>query len=215
MGIIKQLVGKRFGRLTVISFNGLKNNRYAQWMCKCDCGNYRLVITTYLNSGNVSSCGCLKVDTTRARSTKHGHNTLKGATPEYTTWSNIKARCYDEKNKSYSRYGAKGIRVCDRWINSFDNFLSDMGTRPSNDHSIDRFPNKKGDYEPSNCRWATRHQQVNNKTSNIIIDYKGETKTLSQWCEELNLGYHLVFGRLKYGWSVKDAFEKPKREIKK
>jgi len=119
---------------------------------------------------------------------------------EYNTWENMKSRCYNKNNKCYHYYGGRGIKVCDRWLNSFENFYIDMGKKPTPKHSIDRFPNNNGNYEPSNCRWATQKQQVGNRRNNVFFQFNNETKLISEWASILNidhakLSYHLRKGR--------------------
>lgn len=119
-------------------------------------------------------------------------------TKEYSIWSSMKGRCFNKNNKSFPDYGGRGIKVCDRWRGSYGNFLHDMGRSPSPKHSIERIKNNEG-YSPENCRWATRTQQANNTRVNRFIEYKGQTKTLAEWCRELNLSYDLIERRLNKG----------------
>ena len=136
--------------------------------------------------------------------------TIHGMTdsPEYETWKGMKKRCYNDNSEYYHRYGGRGISVCDEWINDFEVFFSDMGERPDNSYSIDRIDND-GNYTPENCRWASRQQQARNKSESDLTLYNGESKTLIEWCEDLNLNYRTVKSRLKTGWSVHDALNKP------
>lgn len=147
------LTGQIFGRLTVIGRdpNG-KRGRF--WICRCECGKEALVRVDHLLSGATRSCGCLRQE----RNSTHG----KSKTPEYRAWLNMKKRCYYQKDGMYHRYGGRGIRVCDRWLNSFDAFYEDMGPKPSEHHSIDRIDPKKN-YTPENCRWASRTTQSRNQ----------------------------------------------------
>lgn len=148
----ESLIGKRFGRLLVLSFHSY-DKYISKWNCQCDCGNEKIVTRNALTSGNTKSCGCLKKDL----QTVHG----MWKTPEYKTWVNIKTRCYDKNTPYYKNYGGRGIKVCDRWINSFENFYTDMGKRPSSKHSIERV-NNNGNYDPSNCVWGTDTEQQHN-----------------------------------------------------
>ena len=139
-----------FGDWTVLSYAGVDKNRNGRWLCACECGTVKVVYTHHLTSGRSQGCGCTKV--------VHG---LTG-TAEYQAWKNMRKRCYNQENPRYPDYGGRGIKICDRWLNDPAAFLEDMGERPSPDHSIDRRDND-GDYEPSNCRWATRSEQQRNK----------------------------------------------------
>ena len=130
------------------------------------------------------------------------------------SYHSMKQRCYNEKCKDYYLYGGRGIKVCDRWLESFENFLEDMGDRPSKNHSIDRI-DVNGDYSPKNCRWADNKTQMRNRKNTKIINYKGLVKPISQFCEELALPYRVVYERIKMGWSVEKAFTTPVRVYKK
>ncbi len=133
-------------------------------------------------------------------------------TPEHKAWKAMNARCYKVNGKQYADYGGRGIKVCDRWREAngqgFVNFLADMGPKPSPKHSIDRI-DVNGNYEPTNCRWATLKKQANNKRDNKYLTYKGETKTMQEWSDALNVCYFLVRSRIRLGWTVEDAFEVP------
>lgn len=146
------LTGRRFGRLLVISFHS-SQNYISKWLCRCDCGMEKVINGGSLTTGKVVSCGCYRIET----HTKHNMS----YSPEYRTWAGIKSRCYNPKAPRYPNYGERGITVCDRWLESFDNFYADMGDRPSKDYSIERL-DVNGNYEPSNCKWATRTEQQHN-----------------------------------------------------
>ena len=141
------------------------------------------------------------------RKPKHGHRG-GGKSVEYSAWDKMKQRCYNPNYKNYKYYGARGIRVCDRWLNSFEAFLEDMGKRPSENHSLDRYPNKYGNYEPSNCRWATIIQQANNTTRNRLIEFNGKTQTMTEWIRELELKRSTVIDRLNNGRPLSVVFSK-------
>jgi hypothetical protein len=129
-------------------------------------------------------------------------------TPEYLTWSNIKARCYKASTRDFKQYGGKGISVCARWLESFEAFLEDMGRRPSGQYSIDRM-DSDGDYEPSNCRWATAMEQASNTNRNVLLTYDGKTQTMSAWARELGMGPETLRGRIIKGWGTERALLTP------
>ena len=125
-------------------------------------------------------------------------------TSEYSTWCEMKKRCFNANNKRYKDYGGKGVTVCDRWKNSFENFFADMGKKPSSDYSIDRIDND-GNYSAENCKWATPKEQANNRNSNRLITIACVTLTIAQWSKEMGFGYSVIGDRLKSGWSERDA----------
>ena len=139
---------------------------------------------------------------------KHGNSTHgMSDKAEYNSWVGIKQRCNNPNNNKYHRYGFRGIKVCPRWLNSFELFLKDMGSKPTNCHSIDRVDNN-GNYEPSNCKWSNQKQQQNNKSTNHFLTLDGKTKTIAQWAESLEMSQDVIFARKKLGWSDRDALLK-------
>lgn len=159
------LEGRRFGRLVVTAFAGVRDGGWAIWHARCDCGNQVIARSQCLRNGSTRSCGCLASEITikRNRATAKWAGEAMRMTPEYRAWSSMKRRCYDPGVEKYKLYGGRGIVVCDRWRESYSAFLTDMGRRPSPRHSLDRFPNRDGNYEPSNCRWATASEQNSNR----------------------------------------------------
>ena len=154
------LIGNRYNRFIVISFSEVKNG-HSKWNCKCDCGNEKIVLGHSLISGRSQSCGCLQKELASKYSLGIKTLGIKKYTKEYTSWGGMKQRCYNINNPDYKNYGGRGITVCDRWLESFENFIDDMGLKPTPQHSIDRINNNLG-YSSENCRWATSKQQNNN-----------------------------------------------------
>ena len=158
------LIGQRFGRLIVLAENG-QYRYHVLWLCVCDCGQFVTVRGNALRTGDTQSCGCFQREEARLkvmlRNAKHGQ-AVKGKTaPEYRVWASMIQRCTNPNDKSWRYYGGRGIRVCDRWLGSFEDWRADMGARPEG-LTLDRIDND-GNYEPSNCRWATWQQQINNR----------------------------------------------------
>lgn len=189
-----RIQGERFFRLTAMEPLDNNFNSNTTWKCQCACGNTWNVKAGHLKSGNTKSCGCLK----REKSTANGHaNKTHGLTKtvEYKTWSAMKRRCYNPETESYSDYGARGITVCERWKNSFENFLADMGKRPSNEHSIERI-NVDGHYEPGNCKWGTIDEQNNNKRTSVHFVMDGEKLSLTQIARKYDIPIATLVSRI-------------------
>jgi hypothetical protein len=186
----KDLVGKRFGRLTVLSKAGMYNGQQ-KWLCKCDCGNTTEVITSYLTTGDTKSCGCYKID----KVTKHGYSKTK----LYRVYQSMLQRCQNPKAQEYERYGGRGISVCKEWK---ENFVSFCEWANANEYkegmTLDRV-NNDGNYEPSNCRWATRKEQAVNRSTNRYLSNGKEIHTVSQWADILKIPYTSVYGRVRKG----------------
>jgi hypothetical protein len=144
---------------------------------------------------------------------KHGHSFSGNQSTEYRIWAGIKSRCTDAASRNYRRYGGRGIVVCDRWRDSFVNFLADMGPRPSKLHSVERIDND-GNYEPKNCKWATRAEQALNTRRSRLLEINGELKNMAVWAREAGIAPQLIYHRLKFGWTPKDAvFTPPNKRI--
>lgn len=197
----QDLTNLRFGRLLATEYAG-SGKAGALWECICDCGAKTIVQNCNLKSGHTKSCGCLAREITSLSNRTHGY-TIGGQTPEYKIWVGIIKRCTNPNTKRWHRYGGRGITICERW-RSFENFLTDMGTRPSNKHSIDRI-NNDGNYEPSNCRWATAKEQGANTSVNRWITINDQKLTATQWTEKMGLNNNTFYTRLSRGWSEERA----------
>ena len=165
------LAGLRFGRLLVIRMDHINKHQQSMWLCRCDCGNKIVTSGSTLKGGRSKSCGCWKADVAREQETSHGLS----RSPEYRTYYYMKQRCYNPKNTHYHLYGGRGIKICQRWLRSFERFYADMGPRPSPKHSIDRI-NYDGDYAPDNCRWATIEEQYANRRPRRIYETSEENR---------------------------------------
>jgi len=171
---------------------------------RCDCGSIVVSDAWQVRNARRQSCGCQWRRSAGKALVRHGHGRAKAQTAEYHTWCHIKARCLVPTDKSFPRYGGRGVTVCARWQESFEHFLADMGPRPSVAHSIDRVDND-GPYAPENCRWATRVEQARNKRTSRLIDYQGEKISLAEACERAGAPYKRAHDRLQNGWSVDRA----------
>lgn len=220
MSQFKDLTGKKFNRLTVLS-RAENRKKVVFWLCICDCGVRKEIGAQQLSHNRVKSCGCYMKEVLRESGKKVGnlpktgtHN--KSKTPEHNTWLNIKSRCSLRRRLPiYKDYWGRGISVCERWLESFENFYSDMGPRPSKHHSIDRIDNN-GNYEPGNCRWATTKEQSVNRRNNHYIEFNGQRKTITQWSMLLVNGrQNSIKERLNRGWSIEDALTKPCKKLSK
>lgn len=206
------LSGKRFTRLTVISLSPSRTkNDKLLWDCICDCGNKTVVSGGNLTSEAVKSCGCWRSDQISEKNTTHGLS----KTPEYGIWNGMKKRCNTETDEHYQHYGARGISVCDRWSgsNGFENFISDVGKRPGTEYSIERRDND-GNYEPSNCYWATPEEQANNRRSNVYYDFRGSRLTAAQIARMFNVHPDSLSRNCKKFESVEDALAETIRKTR-
>lgn len=203
------MIDKKFNRLTVLRDLGVINRR-TRWLCKCDCGKTKIIIAYCVKSGHTKSCGCLGVERRHEAVTHHG----KTGTKEYRTWKAMKTRCLNKNAPKYLIYGKRGIAICDKWLESFENFFEDMGLCPEDCNSIERIDNEK-DYSPNNCEWSNPKKQSNNTRQNLMITFNGKTQTLTQWCEELKLNYYTIWSRIsKRKWKIEKALTIPIRGMK-
>lgn len=193
MSTFIDLTGQKFGNLTVVEVDKTVKNGRTNWKCLCKCGKYTTVPTYRLRAGETISCGCRRYET---KNQTHGMK----HTRIYETWCGMKKRCYNKNEKSYSRYGGRGITVCEEWKNDFLEFYNwSMGNGYAENLTIDRIDNEKG-YCPENCRWVTRTEQQRNKTNNIYLEINGERKTIAEWSAV-------------YGCSDKLAYERYHRAV--
>lgn len=207
MSRLVDLVGKTFGRWYVLRYLGASH-----WQCRCACGVEKAVPADVLKRGVSKSCGCLRIERGRAHGAqvqlRHGHGRGSG-TAEYRAWGAMLSRCNNPSHTSFRWYGARGIRVCERWL-AFDAFLADMGERPSPAHSLDRI-DVNGPYSPENCRWATAIEQARNTTANRRIVVRGESKTLVEWCAQFGIRRETFYQRLRRGLSEEEAITLPRQ----
>ena len=208
MSTLVDVSGKRFGKL--VAEKPLKRlvsgRQRIYWRCRCDCGR-----THYVESNNLlrtNSCGCSKGASISSKKTRHGHTRRCGPrTDTYSIWAQMVQRCTNSNHHRYKDYGGRGITVCRRWL-KYDNFLADMGERPTG-LTLDRKNNDKGYYK-RNCRWATRSVQANNMHANRLLTYKGRTLTMTQWTKKLGFKRSTLPNRLsRDGWSVERALSTP------
>jgi hypothetical protein len=201
--------GMVFGKLTVLRLlrRGSGSNRVAIIECLCECGNIAEVRSCNLSSGNSTSCGC---STIKARPLVGKANKTHGMSysSEYRIWHAMKGRCLNNKDRKYNRYGGRGIVICQRWLDSFENFYSDMGPRPSSLYSIDRI-NNDGNYELENCRWSIPKVQCNNRSNNIILQIGGLYLTAAQFSRIYGRSAAgIIYRKRKLGWNDRDAIFK-------
>lgn len=194
------VVGEVFEKLTTIGVKfacGVKS--YCQ-VCQCECGQIVVSRVANLRNGHTRSCGCMRAEVMSETFLRHGAT----ETAEYRIWCGIKKRCTNPNSPKFSRYGGRGIAVCERWLSSFESFLEDMGKRPTPSHSVDRRNNNLG-YSPENCHWATKTEQANNTRTNRIVEVYGKRRTASEWSRISLVSAGLITLRLRKGWPVKVA----------
>jgi len=198
------LTGQKFGRLTVIERAENKGKKTA-WLRKCDCGNNCTVMGTHIKSGRTHSCGCYHNEQLIKRATTHGMSYSR----INKIYRKIKNRCYNKNYPEFKYYGGRGIEMCDEWRNNFMAFYEwAMANGYADDLTIDR-EDTNGNYEPSNCRWATAKEQANNRRNNRYITYNSETYTIAEWSEKLGLNYDTLYGRLsRNNWNMQKALER-------
>lgn len=200
MATFKDLTGQVFNRLTVLNLQENRNtgNRYRKyWLCVCECGKEKIVRTDCLLNKQVQSCGCLRIEKSKINVIKN-HKHKHSRTRVYGIWQKMKDRCYNKKVRSYKNYGARGISICEDWLIP-ENFISWAKNNGYKDNlTIDRIDND-GNYCPENCRWSDPKQQARNRTTNILVDYKGKTLTLIELSEITGITYSCLNARYHRG----------------
>lgn len=202
--MIKNVVGQRFGRLTVISLDHKDKRHEAYWMCQCDCGNTKVVSGNKLRSGNTQSCGCYQQECRGVKRRTHGMTKTK----LYVIHRNMLARCNNEKSNMFYRYGKRGIKVCPEW-QKFEGFAKwAMESGYAEGLSIERIDIDKG-YEPANCRWITKKEQCLNRSDTHLITAFGKTQTIKEWADETGIRYDTIERRINsYGFTPERALTK-------
>jgi hypothetical protein len=213
------ITGRKYGRLTVLRFHhseivGKRGDKKPYWLCRCDCGNEKIVSGETLKAGHTKSCGCQKSEAAannlreynRAGNVNHKHFTTHGDTKKrlYRIWWGMLARCENKNGKQYKDYGGRGIIVCKEWHDYTIFRLWALTNGYKDNLTIDR-TNADGNYEPMNCRWVDYKTQNNNRRSNHVLEYNGMKKTMMQWAEYLHMKYNTLHIRIKNGWTVERA----------
>lgn len=207
ISMYQNLIGRVFGRLTVLAETPNSDPRRRKWACRCECGTITSTVGYAMLAGKTQSCGCHRRDVMRALVTTHGHAKSGKEHPLYRTWAHMRARCSSPAYHSYHRYGGRGITIDPRW-DDFSAFLSDMGDKPKG-YSLDRIDNN-GNYSPSNCRWASPREQANNTMKVSLFEHLGKSMTLAEWSRETGINKITLWRRLnELGWPPSKAFSTP------
>lgn len=204
-----EMIGKVYGYLKVIKdlppYITPSGKSVRMVLCRCVCDKTVSVQAQHLRTGNTTSCGCKTSELRKNQKTKHGLSDSR----LFNIWVGMKQRCYNEKSANYKNYGGRGIKVCNDWFNNFESFYDwSMANGYADDLTIDRI-DVNGNYEPSNCRWADKETQENNKTSNVIIAYNGQTMNISQWAKKLNIPVGVLLNRRHLGWDDERIVTEP------
>lgn len=216
MGRPIEMIGKKFGSLTVIGLSDYrgKNGRDKYYICKCDCGNENIqILGTALRRKDKPTLNCKECGIKK----KEKYGTKVRGTKLYRAWDHMKYRCCNENCKNYNEYGGRGIIICNEWLgeDGFTNFMKwSLENGFDQNKSIDRI-NNDGNYEPSNCRWTDMKTQANNKSINKIIEYNGISKTMSKWAEEYGVPYGTFVKRINYGWNIERALNEEVTQSRK
>jgi hypothetical protein len=199
-----------FGYLTTVSGPLYRNNKWGRqpyWQCLCKCGISVCVRQANLLNGHTQSCGCYRTERTIETLVRHGESKRIGmpSSPEWRAWVAMRSRCTKPSSRYYKHYGGRGIIVCERW-QSFENFLADMGRKPSVSHSIERC-DVNGNYAPDNCVWATVEVQAQNKRNSVLLTFRGETLCAAEWSRRTKIKYELLLRRKRDGWDDARCFK--------
>lgn len=180
--------GLRYGRLTVVALSSEKRNKYIDWICKCDCGNVKIVSSKHLCiGGSINSCGCILKEINTKRLKTHGYTkTGNKQISEYYAWHSMKDRCLNQNHHAYKNYGGRGITICDEWKDSFECFINDMGFKPTKKHTLDRINNELGYYK-DNCRWALMTVQNKNRRNNVWYELRGRRMISADWARLIGI----------------------------
>jgi hypothetical protein len=207
--IVKDITGLRVGSLVVIGRDMTKERNY--WLVQCDCGNVKSIFRGHLTKGRINNCGCKTVEIRRQNLKTHGES----KTRLFGIWLGIHARCYNKYSFAYEWYGKRGIKICDEWLKNYVAFRDwALSNGYQDDLTIDRI-DTNGNYEPSNCRWATAKEQANNTRNNHRITYNGESHTMAEWAEIKGFPIWTIINRLKYGWTINRIMETPVKIVNK
>lgn len=201
--------GTVFGRLTVVCEIEKGTNGCRRFRFSCSCGGFAETYLSHVKDGHTLSCGCWHDESASLLQTTHG----KSKTAEYNTWAMIVRRCTNQNDARWKDYGGRGITMCARWRESFEHFIADVGPKPSPKHSIDRFPDNNGPYEPGNVRWATMNQQARNQRKTIVVTHNGVSYPLIEFCEIFSLPYETSYHRIRLGWTPQELFN-PVRDVR-
>jgi len=195
------LTGQKFGRLTVLGLSPKKSGRKSYWVCQCSCGNKTVVRSDILKNGSTMSCGCLKKeqDEKNLDHTRKYGDEITHESRLYQIWQGMRYRCENPNDRSYPRWGGRGIKVCHEWSTDYAKFKEwALSHGYHSDLSIDRI-DVNGNYEPSNCRWANAKTQCNNRTTTIKVPYHGEVHSLTEWAEALGFKVNTIITRYHHG----------------
>lgn len=206
---IKDMAGKKIGRLTVVAQAGNEKGGGAKWLCKCECGNETIVRGADLRKEHTKSCGCIHSEGVAKRNRKHGRTKH----PLYRIWSAMKQRCYYKGSVGYSNYGGRGIQICDEWLDDFQAFYDWATANGYQDGLTIERKDYNGNYEPSNCCWATKTEQANNTRLNIRVTVKGETHTVAEWAKITGEKPAKIADRLRRGYEPEQAILKANNNL--